>query len=286
MKDKLNQFVSNLNGQFAEVSDKTNIYQCMDLVYLWVFVLGYPKATIQHLYAYQAFTEPSDLTREYFEIIPNTSSFVPKDGDIGVFKGGTAGHIGVCLSGGNTSSFPFFEQNSPLGTNAHITTHKTYTNFLGVLRPKYQEPTIISDDEKRSLAVLTDAIKTLKVGESDEPFGNIEGLTRALIGYYVAPPATDPKVVELEGQNIQWQQHFEDIKEHLRPVGVMPGDDLPKIIGAIDGLVAKSAEYKAHLEQDQLNTQIPDQTHEGFEFNGKWNVGKYLIEFWREVSAK
>lgn len=72
MEEKLNQFVDNLNGQFVEVSSKSAEYQCMDLAYLWVFCLGYPKATIQNQYAYQVYTNPKPITKEYFDIIPNT----------------------------------------------------------------------------------------------------------------------------------------------------------------------------------------------------------------------
>jgi hypothetical protein len=139
MKEKLNRFILNTQGNFQEVSYREAIYQCLDLVYEWIFVLDFPKATIQHLYAYQVFTEPNSLTGEYFEIIKNTPDFIPQDGDIGVFKatsGNIAGHIVVCLSGGNKSDFPCFEQNYPLGSNAHLTPNKSYTNFLGVLRPK------------------------------------------------------------------------------------------------------------------------------------------------------
>lgn len=135
LTDKLNQFVSNVNGQFVEVSDSSNPNQCMDLVYLWIFCLGYPKATIQHLYAYEAYTKPTDLTYKYFDLIPNTQEFIPQDGDICVFKGGIAGHIAICLGGGTTSKFRRFEQNNPLGTHAAIN-DRGYTNMLGVLRPK------------------------------------------------------------------------------------------------------------------------------------------------------
>jgi len=37
MRDKLNQFIDNLNGEFVEVSYNKAIYQCMDLAYNWVF---------------------------------------------------------------------------------------------------------------------------------------------------------------------------------------------------------------------------------------------------------
>lgn len=136
MRDKLNQFISNLNGQFVEVSDKTNIYQCMDLAYLWVFCLGFPKATIQKLYASDVYTNFNDLANQYFNLIPNTPDAIPQDGDLIVWKG-TIGHIAIGLSGGNTKTFMCFEQNNPLGTNAHIQSHD-YTNVLGFLRPKYK----------------------------------------------------------------------------------------------------------------------------------------------------
>ena len=138
MKDKLDQFISNLNGQFVEVSDATNKFQCMDLVYNWVFALSFPKATIKHLYAYQAYTEASDLTRQFFDVIPNTPEGIPEAGDIVVWnKTSTniAGHIGIATGEGTTSKFSVFEQNNPLGTNAHVQ-ERNYTNVLGWLRPK------------------------------------------------------------------------------------------------------------------------------------------------------
>lgn len=140
MKDKLNQFILNLQGQFVEVSDASNRFQCMDLAYNWVFVLGYPKATIQHLYAYQVFTEPNDITRKYFDVIPNSPEFIPNDGDIAVYDktpGNIAGHIGIALGGGTTASFKCFEQNYPVGTNSSVR-DRNYTTpkLLGVLRPK------------------------------------------------------------------------------------------------------------------------------------------------------
>ena len=62
-------------------------------------------------------------------------------GNLAVFKGGTAGHVAICLGGGDTKKFMRFEQNKPLGTNAHIQ-EGSYYNMLGVLRPKN---VIISD---------------------------------------------------------------------------------------------------------------------------------------------
>jgi len=139
MRDKLNRFIDNLNGQFVEVSYRDAIYQCLDLVYNWVFVLDFPKATIQHQYAYEVFTQASDFTREYFDIIPNRTETIPQEGDIVVWNktsSNIAGHIAIVIEATQTK-MKVFEQNSPLGTNAHIS-DKTYTNCLGFLRPKFK----------------------------------------------------------------------------------------------------------------------------------------------------
>ena len=148
MINRLNQFISNIIGQFIEVSDRTNIYQCMDLAYTWVFCLGYPKATIQQLYASRVYTQPNELTRQYFDLLPNTATFIPQDGDICVFSNKVlingvltdVGHIGVALGGGTVTSFRCFEQNWPIGTHAAIRVRDYNTpKLLGVLRPKNQE---------------------------------------------------------------------------------------------------------------------------------------------------
>ena len=144
MRDKLNRFIDNLNGQFVEVSYKDAIYQCMDLAYLWAFCLDIPKAAIQNQYAYQVFTNPKEITYQFFDIIHNTPDGIPQDGDLVVWNktsGNVAGHIAIAIGGGTTSRFKAFEQNSPLGTNAHVG-DKTYSNILGWLRPKVQESAV------------------------------------------------------------------------------------------------------------------------------------------------
>lgn len=136
MKDKLIRFIDNTIGQFIEVSYREASWQCMDLAYLWAYVLDIPKATIQHQYAYQVFTEATEFTRQYFDIIPNLKETIPEAGDIAVFKGGTAGHIAIVIEATQTTQ-KLYEQNNPLGTNASIH-DRGYTNCLGFLRPKFQ----------------------------------------------------------------------------------------------------------------------------------------------------
>ena len=70
----------------------------------------------------------------------------------------------------------------------------------------------MSDDEKRALEVLKNAVLTLKTSDGT-PFGNIEGMTRALVAYYQAPPqikevikevpVTVEKIVEVEKEIIK-----------------------------------------------------------------------------------
>lgn len=165
MKEKLNQFISNLNGQFVEVSYKPAIYQCMDLAYNWVFALGFPKSTIQHEFAYEVYARASDITRQYFEIIPNTDTAIPQDGDLVIFdktSTNVAGHIGVALGGGNIKNFMMFEQNSPLGTNSNVK-QKSYSNCLGFLRPK----SVVSGDTPQWLLTLLQERGLTLENESD-----------------------------------------------------------------------------------------------------------------------
>lgn len=140
MNDKLVRFIDNLIGQFVEVSYKEAIYQCMDLAYNWVFCLDIPKATIQHTYAYQVYTDANDFTRQYFDVIPNLKETIPQVGDLVIWNktsGNIAGHIAVVIEATQTK-MKVFEQNKPLGTNAHVQ-DESYTNCLGFLRPKYAQ---------------------------------------------------------------------------------------------------------------------------------------------------
>ena len=149
MNDKFNQFVANIQNQYAEVGDKTNIYQCFDLAYLWIFCLGIPKASISHLYAYQIYTQPTALTRQYFDLIPNTPTGVPQAGDLVVWNtgfGGIAGHVAVCSSDADVNRFKSLDQNFPVGSNCHLQEHN-YTGVVGWLRPKLQAPTTPINDQ-------------------------------------------------------------------------------------------------------------------------------------------
>lgn len=140
MEDIFNTFLANIPDQAIEVSDKSNIYQCMDLAYLWTMVLRFPKATIQHQYAYQVFANASDLTRQYFDIVANTPTGIPPKGALVVFdKTSTniAGHISISNGVGTTNTFQSVDQNWAGVQKARMVTHN-YDNpkVLGWLIPK------------------------------------------------------------------------------------------------------------------------------------------------------
>lgn len=140
IKQTFDQFYANLNGQRVEVSDSTNSFQCMDLAYNFVFSLGLPKATIQRLYAKEVYTKATDITRKYFDLIPNSPTGIPQVGDLVVFDAtpaNIAGHISVANGVGNLTSFQSFDQNWIPGQKATVITHN-YDNpkVLGWLRAK------------------------------------------------------------------------------------------------------------------------------------------------------
>lgn len=192
--NKLQQLVANLPDQAVEVSDKSNLYQCMDWAYLYIFCLGYPKATIQHLYAYEVFTKPTDLTRQYFDIIPNTADFIPKEGDLGVFgtEVGVAGHIVVCNGKGDLKTFQSWDQNWNGQSKITLVTHSYggKNGFLGVLRPKVilEGCLIGSDDAGKTLYEhLVDGSAVRKqmaeyLGVDNPDYASFDSLVRVVAG--------------------------------------------------------------------------------------------------------
>jgi len=144
MKDKLIRIIDNTIGQFIEVSYAPALNQCYDLVYFVTFCLDIPKSAIQHQYAYEAFTQATELTRQYFDIIPNLKETIPQEGDIVVWNktaSNIAGHIAVVVEA-TMDRMKVFEQNNPLGSNSHIQ-DRTYTNVLGFLRPKVSNTKVL-----------------------------------------------------------------------------------------------------------------------------------------------
>lgn len=249
MKDKLNQFVENLQGQFVEVSYKEAIYQCMDLAYTWVFCLGFPKSTIQHTYAYEVFTSPNSTTLEHFEIIPNSTTAIPQDGDLVIWsnKYGPAGHIAIALGGGNTSKFWCFEQNNPLGSNAHLQ-ERSYTNVLGWLRPRIPQ-------EGLELAWLRQMYSSRGIDLS-KPEGDVRGRVQEIFDgndkYQEAIKQKDKALADLaeaRGDATKWEENYltaskqiSDLKKEIEDLNAKVTDrdkEINELLTRIEALEAQ-----------------------------------------------
>lgn len=207
LTDLLNQFVEFLNGQFVELSSREAEYQCMDLAYAWILFLRLPKATIQNTYAYEVYTKPKTISLEYFEFVPNTPDAFPIDGDVVVFKGGTAGHIAIGLSGSTKTKLLIFEQNNPLGTHAHIQ-ERSYTNVLGWLRLK-KLPT-----NEPELAWLKQMFQARGI-DLTQPEGTVRGRVQEIFDgsdkYQEAVKQKDKAIADLaeaRGDATKWEENY------------------------------------------------------------------------------
>jgi hypothetical protein len=130
-------FFAKWNNKYCEVSDPSNPNQCYDLAVAWTDNLGIPRTAIQHLYAYQIYTQPIESTYLNLYRIPNTPSAMPLKGDIIVWDytyNGYAGHVGISSGIRTLNSLQVFEQNDPLKSVCHLKTYN-YNSILGWLRP-------------------------------------------------------------------------------------------------------------------------------------------------------
>lgn len=155
MEQKFKDFLNQYNGKFVEVVDPSSKYQCFDLADAWLDFLGIPKDSIAHYYAYQIYTDATDRTRQFFDLIPNTPDGVPQVGDVVIFgkQVGIAGHVCIRSNGqGDANAFESFDQNWPTGSPAHLQQHN-YVGVLGWLRPKINLsiPTPIMDSNWKQI---------------------------------------------------------------------------------------------------------------------------------------
>ncbi len=114
LEQLFDEFQAEWNNKSAEAEDPTNKDQCMDLAFLWCDKLGIPRETIRHGYAYQVWAAPAPITYQYFDLIPNTDTFVPLKGDIAVFgitNGIPVGHIAVTTGSSDINNLITFDEN-------------------------------------------------------------------------------------------------------------------------------------------------------------------------------
>lgn len=137
---KLEQLVKDNLGKPVEREDASNLDQCYDWFFAYCDAIGVPRAAVRHLRAYEIWTLANDETKKYFDLIPNSQTFVPQKWDVGIFGTdvGVSGH--VCICSGNNSGLDTF-QSTDQNWNGHAYVEyiwHNYNGFLGVLRPKTQ----------------------------------------------------------------------------------------------------------------------------------------------------
>jgi len=131
------QFILQNNGKWI---DFDNAYgaQCVDLVrFYWQNVVGInqPKGVKGAKDFWANYPTDPNLNQNY-DRIANTDEFIPKAGDIMIWKHGEFGHIAVVATNDNTlSHFYAFSQNDPLNSPCKVIKY-TYSNVYGVFRRK------------------------------------------------------------------------------------------------------------------------------------------------------
>ncbi|MEI7632016.1 MAG: CHAP domain-containing protein [bacterium] len=139
----VDDFVAKYNGQPVDF-DRAYGNQCWDLVAQYSHeVVGLQGGAWEVMPtganggAIEVFTIFKDPLGTYYTKIANSPdpNNLPVKGDIVIWNWGTYGHIGLCL-GATQSSITIFEQNSPVGSYAHITANKQWAGCVGWIRPK------------------------------------------------------------------------------------------------------------------------------------------------------
>lgn len=130
-------FQSSVLGKPIEVEDPSNLDQCFDLAFAWCDFIKVPRETIRHLRAFQIWTQPLDITLQYFDYIPNTPNGVPPEGAIIVFSDsvGVSGHVCIGTGKGDANGFTSLDQNWAGAQYAKLVDH-VYTSVLGWLYRK------------------------------------------------------------------------------------------------------------------------------------------------------
>lgn len=180
MKDIFNAFFNKWDGKPCEVNDPSNLNQCMDLLYAWCDALKITRDTVRHLYASQVYTNPTDVTLEFFELRPNTAMFIPQVGDVAVFHNYVlingvkvdVGHVSVCNGKGDTNAFESFDQNWGTTVNKCGTIRHSYDNVIGFLRfrvapvPEINDQTLLPIIDSSGKQMEVQAVRS-KLGDQE-----------------------------------------------------------------------------------------------------------------------
>lgn len=137
------EFIKNHKGKACNIDGVAGA-QCVDLAVAYmneVFNSGIKNFYFDAHHFYDLYNN-NDWLKKNFTRIANTPSFVPKKGDIAVWKSslssGGWGHIAICTGEGNTAYFYSYDQNWTGRHDPCTKVKHNYSHFAGVLRPKDQ----------------------------------------------------------------------------------------------------------------------------------------------------
>lgn len=138
---ELQAFINEFNGIGV---DEDGYYgaQCMDLMHLYLYQIGFPLGLFAAGTAYQAFTNANDPRFEKIMNDPSDPNQIPLPGDIMFWKPnvvgvtGSAGHVAILYKAQQgINKFTSFDQNYPTGSVSHLQDH-SYSGVAGWLRLK------------------------------------------------------------------------------------------------------------------------------------------------------
>ena len=136
------EFVNKYNGKFWDFDGCYGV-QCCDLAnYYFTEVFGIPKTDLfkfaNACNYYSDFTAFSGTIQKKFTRIANMPEFVPKKGDVVVWKStlnGGPGHIAIATGEGDTNYFYSYDQNWTGNHDKMTKVKHNYNHVYGVLRP-------------------------------------------------------------------------------------------------------------------------------------------------------
>jgi hypothetical protein len=168
-----NQFYNDNNNKSVEIADPTAKNQCMDLIFAWCLNLGIPISAVGHQFAYQVWTDATDETRKYFDLIQNGPDNVAVIGDILVFKqvvGIPVGHVSIETGKSDMMNAVTFDQNWDTLYYNHGIDPKTgllipycrtvvHPNYYGVIGWLHPKNIINYEDKIKQLKISIDRLK-------------------------------------------------------------------------------------------------------------------------------
>lgn len=202
----LEEFIEKYDGKGIDF-DYAYGFQCVDLFRQYCQdVLNIPQSPPTG--SKGAVTIADTYLSEYLDKIENTTTGVPKRGDIVIWgtKYGPYGHVAVFLDG-DVNSFNCFSQNDPINTLSHIQHYKNYYGVICWLRPKKgnmtELKTCLADrqkfwDERDSL------YRALGVDNQDKALSEISRLKKAEI-----------RVLDLENEAERLRMDVKHLEEKI-----------------------------------------------------------------------